>query len=87
MYFLKCIYKNNLKKKPKRNIKTQINNEKKEKPNEQKLQINKLKPKNMGFLLKHSISLNSITVSSKKELVKLEMYKSVKIFCLGDTKK
>lgn len=46
-------------------------------------------PKNFyGFSLgKHSTSLNSIVVSSIKELVKPEVYKSVKIFCLGDTKR
>lgn len=57
-------------------------------PNKQKPPINKQKPKNLnGFSLgKHNTSLNSIIVSFIKELVKLEVYQSVKIFFLGDTK-
>lgn len=51
-------------------------------------QINKQNPKTLyGFSLgKHNTCVNSIIVSSIKEQVKPEVYKSVKIFCLGDTK-
>lgn len=80
MYLIKYIYKNIKIKKTKPN--------EKKNPSKQKSQINKQNPKNLhGFSLgKYNTSLNSIIVSSIKELVKLEVYKSVKIFCLGDTK-